>query len=144
MAPVCGVWSENGVTDRSSAATAPALAAAMAPSSRYWTVGPYPVNGTLKSTIFPRASAARASSSAQLPTTMTSASIPPGGVPMLPPSPSIGNVRRTGRTNAADSAPRTHRGTSTGSPRTLARPSRCISAMIQSRAFSRLVLPLRR
>ena len=40
MPPVCGVRWEYGVTERTSAATAPTFAAATAPRARYCTVSP--------------------------------------------------------------------------------------------------------
>ena len=52
---------------------------------------------TLNSTMRPRASALRRSSSSKLPTTSRSASMPSGGVPTLMPSPSIGSGARAAR-----------------------------------------------
>jgi hypothetical protein len=73
------------------------------------------VNGTLKTTIRPRARLALASSSSKLRTTSASAWIPCGGVPTLLPSPSIAMGRRAGSTISTLSRPRTHLGTITGS-----------------------------
>jgi hypothetical protein len=46
--------------------------------------------------------------------------------------------------SSSDSLPRTQRGTTTSSPRTFSKPSFFISAITQSMAASRFVLPLKR
>ncbi len=83
--------------------------------------------GTSKRTIFPRASAARRWRSSKESTTSTSASIPSGGVPTLPPRPSMCSSAGRGASSSADSSPRTQRGTITGSPHTFSSPSSRIS-----------------
>ena len=137
MAPVCGVRKASSATERMRLATAPALAASMAPWDRKRTVSPYSVKGTLKTTIRPRISAARCANSAKLVTTLTGAVMPPGGVPTLPPKPSIGRRSRRGDSISTDSVPRSQRGTTTGSPWTFSNPSRRIRSRIQSTADSR-------
>ena len=144
MPPVCGVCIENGPTDRIKLATAPARAAWIAPCVRTITVWRYSVNGTLNRTIFPTASAARCLRSSNPLTTSTSAVMPSGGVPTLPPKPSIGKSRRRGESNSTDSLPRTQRGTVTSSPRTFWKPSFFISARHQSMASSRFFEPVKR
>ena len=144
MAPVWGFRIENVATDRIRHATAPARAAAEGPSVRTCRVAVYSVKGTSSSTILPFASAARRASSSSEPTTSTGAVIPRAAVPTLPPRPSIASRARRGRTSSADSAPRTQRGTMTGSPRTFSRPSLFIVWSTQSIAASRLADPLSR
>ncbi len=90
------------------------------------------------------ASAARASRSAKLFTTSTCAVIPLAGVPMLPPSPSIGSGARRGVSISADSSPRTQCGTIAASVCTLSSPSSFIRATIQSIACSSDFDPLSR
>jgi hypothetical protein len=82
--------------------------------------------------------------SLKLPTTKTSAVMPPGGVAMLPPSPSIGRFWTRGRTICADSCPLTHTGTIAGSPRTFWSPSSFIRAITQSIVCSSAGVPLKR
>ena len=63
MFPVWGDCMDSGPTERMRLAMASALAAATAPPVRYTQVSRYSVNGTSKSTMRPRASSLRASSS---------------------------------------------------------------------------------
>ena len=102
------------------------------------------MNGASNSTILPAACDALAVSSLKLLTTNTSAVMPPGGVAMLPPSPSMGMYCARGLTICADSAPRTQTGTMTRSPRTFWRPSSFIFAITQSIVCSSAGVPDRR
>jgi hypothetical protein len=80
-------------------------------------------------------SAPSASSSSKLDTAMTSAVMPSGGVPTLPPSPSMATGASTGSTRRADSWPRTQLGTFTSGVWTFESPSRRISPAAHSIAF---------
>ena len=141
---MCGLRIEADATDRMRQATAPTRAAADGPSVRMRRVAEYSVNGVSKRTILPFASAARRSSSSNEATTSTGAVMPALGVPMLPPSPSMTSRAARGLTKSTDSAPRTQRGTITGSPRTFSSPSAFIWPRTQSIAASRLAEPLSR
>ncbi len=102
------------------------------------------MNGALNRTIFPLTSFPFSSNSSKLLTTTTSAFIPPFGVAMLPPSPSMPMLFLKGRIRSKDSLPRIQVGTCTRSPLGIFSPSDLISEMIQSKAFSRLLDPLKR
>ncbi len=148
---MCGVRSDIGVTERTSTASAPNCIAESAPDPRYCTAAPYASNagspvgkGKSKSTILPATSCACARRSSKSFTTSTGAVMPPAGVPMLRPSPSMCSVSRRGEISTALSAPRSHTGTITASVCTFSRPSAFICSTIQSIACSRRAEPLGR
>ena len=92
----------------------------------------------------PAASAERATSSSKSVTAITSASMPPAGVPTLLPSPSNGRSDSTGETSRALSAPRFQPGKVNGSVQTESKPALIRVVFAQPMAFSICGEPARR